>query len=394
MQQPDLPRDRTREFETPPPPPAPGTVAPPPARAPSWVSDVVGAAPLVLALVVVLVVLRRRRWRRLLLRALLATAVAGTVAGGAFYATYLAGCQAMQCVDTAGIVPMLAGVGIGGIAGLVALVWVWRATAASSASALVVAALGWWSVAGGVAPAVVSAEEPRLRVAAYNIRHGEGVDRTLDLARIADVLAQLDADVIALQEVDQGTDRTGRVDQAAAIAARLGYRGVHGAHRPFQGGAYGNAVLTRLPVRASRTHAVPPAAGQALAVLEVEVAMPGLGPVSVVSVHLAGSLDDRMAQAQAITRLFAAADRPIVLAGDFNGRPDDAAVAWLSGRWRRLEKNGPRETFPADRPDREIDFMMVAADEARLELVEHRVLPESMAADHRPLLAVFRVAGR
>lgn len=259
------------------------------------------------------------------------------------------------------------------------------------AAAIALVVLIW--IVSGVPPGVARAYEAQLRVAAWNIRHGEGMDHAVDLSRIAGVLGRLDADVITLQEVDQGTDRTGRVDQVAVLAERLGYRGIHGAHRPFQGGAYGNAILTRLPVRASRTHRIPPAAGSALAVLEVEVAVPGLGPVSVVSVHLAGSVDERTAQADAITGLFAAAGRPVILAGDFNGRPDDAAVAWLSARWRRLDKVGPRHTFPADRPDREIDFVMVATD-AGLEAIDHRVLPEPMASDHRPILAELRVARR
>lgn len=259
------------------------------------------------------------------------------------------------------------------------------------AAVITLVALAW--AVSGVPSGAARADEGRLRVAAWNIRHGEGMDNAVDLLRIAGVLRKLDADVITLQEVDQGTDRTGRVDQVAVIAAQLGYRGMHGAHRPYQGGAYGNAVLTRLPVRASRTHRIPPAAGAALAVLEVEVEVPGLGPLSVVSVHLAGSVDERVSQADAITRLFAAAGHPVILAGDFNGRPDDAAVVSLSARWRRLEKAGHRNTYPADRPDREIDFVMVATD-AGLEAIDHRVLPEPMASDHRPLLAVLRVAWR
>lgn len=259
------------------------------------------------------------------------------------------------------------------------------------ATAIALVALTW--AVSGVPSGVARADEVRLRVAAYNIRHGEGMDRDVDLSRIAGVLRRLDADVITLQEVDVGTERTRRVDQVAVMAAQLGYRGIHGAHRPYQGGAYGNAALTRLPVRASRTHRIPPAAGRALTVLEVEVAVPGLGPASVVSVHLAGSVNERVAQADAITGLFGAAGHPVILAGDFNGRPYDAAVASLSARWRRLEKVGPRNTYPADRPDREIDFVMVATN-AGLEAIEHRVLPEPMASDHRPILAVLRVAGK
>lgn len=86
----------------------------------------VDAAPLVLVAALAIALLRRERWRRVVRRALLSVIVAGTVAGGMFYLTYLAGCRVMPCVDVSGIVPMLAGLGIGLVAGLVALTVVWR----------------------------------------------------------------------------------------------------------------------------------------------------------------------------------------------------------------------------------------------------------------------------
>ncbi|NND85443.1 MAG: hypothetical protein HKN46_09880 [Acidimicrobiia bacterium] len=226
---------------------------------------------------------------------------------------------------------------------------------------------------------------PILRVVAYNIKHGRGMDDVVDLVRIADVLRGLNADVIALQEVDDRTERTGGVDQAGVLAELLGYRGVHGPHRPYQGGHYGNAVLTRLPIRSTTTHPIPPASGSALAVLEVEVATEA-GPVSVVSVHLAGSLDERMAQARLLDELFTDGDHPVVLAGDFNGRPDDAVVQALGRRWSILPKSGARFTYPADEPDREIDFVMIPPD-GQLRPVRHVVTHEPLASDHRPLVA-------
>jgi endonuclease/exonuclease/phosphatase family metal-dependent hydrolase len=257
-------------------------------------------------------------------------------------------------------------------------------------------------VCGISAPLRAEGQVTRLRVAAYNIKHGRGMDDQVDLARIAAVLERLDADVITLQEVDDRTERTGRVDQVRVLAEMIGYEGFHGPHRPYQGGFYGNAVLTRLPVRAQRTHAIPPASGSALAVHEVVVDVPPSSAdgdpirVSVVSVHLAGSPDERMAQAESVTRTFEGADHPVVLAGDFNGRPDDTVVRRLAKAWTVGAKEGDSGTYPAPRPDREIDFVMwreAASGRAgaTLTLIEHVVLDEPLASDHRPLLAVFEV---
>lgn len=53
----------------------------------------------------------------------------------------------------------------------------------------------------------------RLRVLSYNIHHGEGVNRKLNLTRIADVIKSVNPDIVALREVDQGTERTNEIDQ-------------------------------------------------------------------------------------------------------------------------------------------------------------------------------------
>ena len=229
-----------------------------------------------------------------------------------------------------------------------------------------------------------------LRVAAYNIRHGSGMDDQVDLPRIAEVLRALDADVIALQEVDRNTERTGAVDQVARLAGLLGYRGFHGAHRPYQGGEYGNAILTRLPVVEVATHPIPEAGGSRLAVHEVQV-LAGQGhTISVVSVHLAGAPEERFAQADSLTHLFADTEHSVILAGDFNSRRGDRVIGLLRRDWDIMEKDGDADTFPSDAPDREIDFVLLRRG-GSFELVEHTVIDEAMASDHRPILAVFRI---
>ena len=225
----------------------------------------------------------------------------------------------------------------------------------------------------------------------YNIKHGRGMDDRVDLQRVAEVLRALAADVVTLQEVDDRTRRTGDVDQVAVLAEALEYQGVHGPHRPYQGGWYGNAVLTRLPVAGVAVHPIPPAGGSALSVLEVELALPSGRRVSVVSAHLAGCTDERLAQADAVAALLRERQHPVVLAGDFNGRPGGPVVARLGRDWLVARKHGDADTYPADGPDREIDFVMTRPADA-VDVLEHRVVPESVASDHRPLLAVLLFA--
>src|SRR5215211_5162141 len=96
----------------------------------------------------------------------------------------------------------------------------------------------------------VGAELPReIRVVTYNIHHGEGLDKKFGLERIAKVLMAAKPDIIALQEVDQGTKRASRVDQPAEFARLTGMRVVFGRNIPYGGGGDGKAVLTKLPIR-------------------------------------------------------------------------------------------------------------------------------------------------
>src|SRR5262249_7431851 len=82
-------------------------------------------------------------------------------------------------------------------------------------------------------------------LASYNIHKAEGLDRRTDLPRIAHVLKEIDADLIGVQEVFR--------PQAEALADSLGMRMIMGATLNDRGLAYGNAVLTRLPIQASYT---------------------------------------------------------------------------------------------------------------------------------------------
>ncbi len=101
------------------------------------------------------------------------------------------------------------------------------------------------------------AAQATLRVAAYNIKHCQGMDGVVDLDRVAAVLRALDADAVTLQEIDRGVERTGGVDQAARLGELLGMESVFGDFMPYQGGEYGMAVLSRLPILGSKNHRLP-----------------------------------------------------------------------------------------------------------------------------------------
>jgi len=97
--------------------------------------------------------------------------------------------------------------------------------------------------------AVLSSSADRfLSVMTYNIRHGRGRDGRVDLDRICAVIQEGRPDLIALQEVDRGMTRSGRIDQGARIADRLEMHWAPGHNGTLEGGVFGNVLLSRWPL--------------------------------------------------------------------------------------------------------------------------------------------------
>jgi endonuclease/exonuclease/phosphatase family metal-dependent hydrolase len=231
----------------------------------------------------------------------------------------------------------------------------------------------------------------RLRLASWNVQHGRRPDGAVDPGLLGDVVAALDADVVGLQEVDVGMDRSGGVDLAAVVAERAGMAVAFGESLRRGEGRYGNAVLVRgevddvevvpLPGRPDGRPSEP------RTVLVTTARTTAAGPVAVGVCHLG------LAGGQAPVQLAAALDalgdrpRPRVLMGDWNlptrrVRPVVVAAGWtlvgpLDGRLAGL-----RPTFPA-RPLswRRIDHLAVDGRNAVSVTV-----PQVPVSDHRPLV--------
>jgi endonuclease/exonuclease/phosphatase family metal-dependent hydrolase len=241
-----------------------------------------------------------------------------------------------------------------------------------------------------------SAELPdELRVLTYNIHHGEGVDGKIDLPRIADVIKSVKPDVVALQEVDQGTQRTARVDQPAELARLTGLKAIFARNIDWQGGGYGTAILTRLPVKGVEQHRLPSHYdGEQRGVQVVEL---GAGDDTVV--FFATHLDyrpeggERLDSVKKIRSLLAGyAETPAILAGDLNASPDSETMRQFAIDWQ-VANPQPLSTYPAEAPAKQIDYVLLRVG-SRWKVKDVRVLDEAIASDHRPLLAVLQAVPR
>lgn len=236
-----------------------------------------------------------------------------------------------------------------------------------------------------------------VRVLTYNIHHGEGSDLKIDLERIAKVILSADPDLVALQEVDVKTTRVGGADQALEVARLTGMHVVFGRTIPYRGGLYGNALLSRWPVNHLVNHEMPFTPGrERRGVIEALILAPpgvtGGADFHLLATHLDTTEADRLLAVNRLKEIVKERppDWPMILAGDMNATPGSAVVNLLEEDWTAAAAAEPLHTFPAEKPTRQIDFIFFRP-AGRWNVIELRVLDESVASDHRPLLAVLEM---
>lgn len=231
--------------------------------------------------------------------------------------------------------------------------------------------------AGGVSAGVT--------VGSYNIHHGKGMDGKLDLDRIAAILKGMDADMIALQEVDKGCARSGGVDQAKYLAEKLKMHFVYGKAINLGEGEYGQAVLSKHPIKSSLVHLLP-SKGEQRIVLETRVMIDEV-EIPFCSVHLDHKSEEvRVGQAKAFLEKVAKYPR-LILCGDFNAGVDSETMGLFKKTMVVIPKAKVESTrFDGSGPV-DIDFCVV-----RLAGVKGltKVLDEKVASDHKPIVTTLK----
>ncbi|WP_460448237.1 endonuclease/exonuclease/phosphatase family protein [Alsobacter sp. SYSU BS001988] len=240
------------------------------------------------------------------------------------------------------------------------------------------------------------------RILTYNVHRCLGIDGVLDPGRIAAVIAACQPDIVALQELDVGRRRTGGVDQAQAIADRLGMQmHFHPALRVMEE-QYGDAILTARPSRVVKAGALPGLRSrpgiEPRGALWAAVQAQG-GEVQVINTHMGLRGQERLNQIEALLGPEwlghpRCAD-PVILLGDFNAAPHSRAYRRVAARLRDAQTSPPaaraQATFPSRMPMLRIDHVFVSGgvEVTRAETI--RTPLARAASDHLPLLVEFRL---
>lgn len=232
-----------------------------------------------------------------------------------------------------------------------------------------------------------------MRVVTFNIHHGEGDDRKVDLDRIVRVVQSAQPDVVCLQEVDRNLPRTQHLDFPALLAEKLKMRAIFDANYRFEGGEYGNAVFTALEVKEWKNHPLPGPAGiEPRGCLEVDLAV-GEKTLTIFNTHLGLHGPEREEQANAIVSLLPEGN--VLLAGDLNevptGKPLIQLMSRLSDSFAAAPKGAPEKTFSTTVLGRRIDYILSSPG---IRVVEARILNDieaAAASDHLPYVIAIEL---
>ena len=215
----------------------------------------------------------------------------------------------------------------------------------------------------------------QLQVMSYNVRHCAGMDLVVDYDRTASVIVQQQPDVVALQELDSMTGRSGHRDQLDELASRTGYHPIFGAAIDFDGGQYGVGILSHEIPLSIRRIPLPGEEPRVLLVVELE-------DYVIACTHLDLDEAQRLASVPLIVEEAQQWQKPFLLVGDWNDTPDSELLEVMTQHFTVL--SGDEATYPADEPTECIDY--VAVFDGRAKAIESHVIDEPAASDHRPLV--------
>ncbi|WP_316819848.1 endonuclease/exonuclease/phosphatase family protein [Pedobacter gandavensis] len=229
----------------------------------------------------------------------------------------------------------------------------------------------------------------------YNIHHGNPPKSpgTIDLPAIAKVINQHTPDLVALQEIDKLTKRTGQIDQLKQLAELTGMFYFFSKGIDFEGGEYGVGILSKYPIKNATRYPLPSKEGleaEARSLALIQVSMTNGKPLTFACTHLDLNNEHRMLQVQEINRILGKSKTDVILAGDLNLTSTTPAMKILEQHFTRSCTENCAPTIPQDEPKEEIDFILLKRG-SRMKVVSHQVFPNIEASDHLPVMAIYQI---
>lgn len=223
---------------------------------------------------------------------------------------------------------------------------------------------------------IMALKPVQLQIMSYNVRHCAGMDLVVDYDRTAAVIMKNQPDVVALQELDSMTGRSGRKYQLEELANRTNYYPVFGKAIDYDGGGYGVGVLTKEKPLSTKRIPLPGEEPRLLLVVELK-------DYVIACTHLDLEEDTRLASIPLIIEEANYWQKPFIIAGDLNDNPNSQVLKKLKKYF--TINSGNEYTFPADKPNECIDYV-ATFNKWHTKTLKSVVVDEPEASDHRPLM--------
>ena len=230
-----------------------------------------------------------------------------------------------------------------------------------------------------------------ITVMSYNIHAMRGMDKVVDVDRIAKVIKDQDPDVVGLQEVDQFTERSGKIDAIKILAEKTGMYGIFMRTFDYQGGEFGNAMLSKYPIIEHKVFHLPARDNyEARLMMMISCVVENGDTVHFYNTHLDHHRQDsdRPIQVEAIKKIIENDKSKIIFTGDFNCQPGTESLNTIQSVLTRCPSD--ILTYSTEDPIWTIDHIFYSEDRG-IHFKELKVIPEKMASDHFPIVAKFSV---
>lgn len=237
----------------------------------------------------------------------------------------------------------------------------------------------------------------KLRVITYNIHHGQGMDKKIDIVRIGDLLMDNKADLAALQEVDRGVERSDKIDIMQLLKEQTGMQMAFGKNIDFQGGDYGNGILSKYKIDTVKNyHYKMMREGEQRGLLQAVIDING-ETIVFMDTHTGDKNNETEKLMNADEIIAALKDypgMPVILCGDFNDRPGSKMHEKLKEHFidvREFLNSEAGYSFPSVNPDRRIDYIYISKEALKwLKPLSIKCI-QSEASDHLPVITEFEV---
>lgn len=237
------------------------------------------------------------------------------------------------------------------------------------------------------------AQTDTLVLMTYNIHHAEGLDGKINTERIAKLILDENASLVALQEVDRGVDRTSGRDLIVELAKLTNMYFVFGKNINYQNGDYGNAILSKFPISKWKNHHYKMLReGEQRGLLIAEIDELNL---VFMNTHIDYRNDDaeRVSNVEEILNISESyKDKFIIICGDFNDEPESRTHTKMKNNFNDLwevTEQSEGYTYPAEEPIKRIDYIFYSRlHQEKMKILSYEVI-NSDASDHLPVKIIL-----